>query len=160
MPIDKKTNLESLSKFIKSYREWNKFHEGSIISKELNLPYVAVSSGNFVNFNCKKDDSYSFRIHELEFRDDKIYWMMHAQRDNELIFKGFANRLYDIRIGSLRGVLESPKDYRHLGLIIKDKRIEELKTHEEMQNILAPIDSFAGFILDKHIQELNMKKSI
>jgi len=108
------------------------YHKG-LFSKKVSLNYEAVSNQPWVGFNCKENNKYSFRIHDLEIGEKElIYWHGSAQKNKEIKFNGFENIFSYFGDAKLRGILSIPEDNQRLGIYMEKGRINKLKTQEQL----------------------------
>jgi len=121
--------------FWQSFQDIYDFERGGILSKEISLEYNIVSDQPHLNFNCKKDKEFSFRVHDLELGttpEEAYFWHSVAQRGEAAKFNGFINMGYPLIKGSLRGILSVDKEFHRLGVLIRDGRIIKKRNNEEM----------------------------
>jgi len=98
-------------------QEVQRLNKKGIFDKAVNLDY-ATSINQFVNdsgemlFNCRSNDIFSFKLNlrDIDDRDGKEFWENIGENEKNVIFKGFANKFYNLGIGELKGYI-SPMEY-------------------------------------------------
>ena len=106
------------------------FEEGEIFSKKISLNYDVVSEQPWLYFNCIDKNKYSFKIHELEMKNEGLLWHIAAQEKEKFNFNGH------IIFGKLKGYLLTPDKNYKIGIWAKNGRIEKLTSQKEIEEII------------------------
>ncbi|MAH03496.1 hypothetical protein CMI39_01775 [Candidatus Pacearchaeota archaeon] len=122
------------------------FDYRGLFSKDISLNYEATSEQPLIFFNCLDKDKFSFKVHDLQLKEDAIFWHGVAQRDKKIKFKGFINSLYDIGFGGLRGNLNVEKDYQELGIYVRKGEVYQLQTKEQKDEFRLLLSNFTRSI--------------
>ena len=129
-----------IEEFVQSLREFLRyrvlFESGGPLSRRVSINYGAVSSNPWICFNHPSDEDLSFRIHNLEFGEERQgeAMLLHTsvQKGKQVVFNGFVSRLHFLGKNKMRGYIEIPSDYYRLGVVVNDGRVTEMITTGEM----------------------------
>ncbi len=119
------------------------------LSKSVSLDYDLRNQQPWIYFDCQSDSNLSFRAHNLELGlDEAIFWGMAAQESEEAKFEGFINPLHFFGRKTIRGYMSIPKKFRKIGLIVKNGRVQRVKTWDELMedaaDFLIPLCQYLG----------------
>jgi hypothetical protein len=133
-----------LAKFCQDCNDFRSFNCRSLLYKKINLDYSAASDQPWLYFNCKDNEKYSFKIHDLQLKEDSTYWHLAAQRKKKAVFNGFISHFYDLGIGTLRGYI-SPKDEmsynQRLGVYVRAGKVIGTRTEKEIYESMHSLTS-------------------
>ena len=115
------------------------FERKGLLSKRIKINYKADSYDPWLNFNHPSDEDLSFRIHNLEFGNERqgeaAFLHTAIQRGKDIEFKGFINRLHILGFKRIRGYLEVPSEHYRIGVVVNKGRVTELMTTKEISEI-------------------------
>lgn len=117
--------LEGKNKLVQGVLDIFDFDHKGILSKKISLDYKLISNQPHVFFKCKDNYKLSFSLHDLQMKEDSVYWHMAAQEKKKAKFEGFKG-YFD---GRLRGYMGT-EDQR-LGICFRKGQIYKLRTNAQ-----------------------------